>query len=454
MNPSSSPCWGFRARQCCISTRGFGRRLAEEAVMACSLGTMEVPWSSLVGLCSVTVRYDPRILAFSTSDSSFLPLGLFSFSRTMVRSVACSRSNCRRLKRSSRLALWWSLGPAPGDDRVTTPRGETGSWMSCSMEVEQVKQGSPTVTLQATQSSVQHSEILLKPFSSAAASCACEQCCCVTHMQLPEMLCNGRWQEGELSSSEPARQRAWPFCCSTRRGLSYNTASNKTRLSRKPGNRIVYLYTKKVGKAPKSACGVCPGRLRGVRAVRPKVFMRLSKTKKHVSQAYGGSMCAKCVCDRIKRAFLIEEQKIVVKVLKAQAESESEINYPDTGHSDPEKRKQLLNQASSSGFTDSESEVLGEESKTLGDSPGPAVSSPSPRPGHPVARSTLLSVPSAERRRFRSPGATADQLRSTRPTLPAPPGPPERGPRPRGAEGAGGAKRSDWGPPAAFASSP
>uniref|UniRef100_A0A8C4SJN1 Large ribosomal subunit protein eL34 n=1 Tax=Erpetoichthys calabaricus TaxID=27687 RepID=A0A8C4SJN1_ERPCA len=107
-----------------------------------------------------------------------------------------------------------------------------------------------------------------------------------------------------------------------RRRLSYNTASNKTRLSRTPGNRIVYLYTKKVGKAPKSACGVCPGRLRGIRAVRPKVLMRLSKTKKHVSRAYGGSMCAKCVRDRIKRAFLIEEQKIVVKVLKAQAQSQ------------------------------------------------------------------------------------------------------------------------------------
>ncbi|KAK0139881.1 60S ribosomal protein L34 [Merluccius polli] len=50
--------------------------------------------------------------------------------------------------------------------------------------------------------------------------------------------------------------------------------------------------------------------------------MRLSKTKKHVSRAYGGSMCAKSVRDRIKRAFLIEEQKIVVKVLKAQAQSQ------------------------------------------------------------------------------------------------------------------------------------
>lgn len=35
---------------------------------------------------------------------------------------------------------------------------------------------------------------------------------------------------------------------------------------------------------------------------------------------------AKCVYNRIKRTFLIEEQKIVMKVLKAQAESESKIN--------------------------------------------------------------------------------------------------------------------------------
>lgn len=45
-------------------------------------------------------------------------------------------------------------------------------------------------------SSVQRSELLPETFSSAAASSACEQCCCVTHMQLPEMLCNGRWQGG------------------------------------------------------------------------------------------------------------------------------------------------------------------------------------------------------------------------------------------------------------------
>ena len=41
--------------------------------------------------------------------------------------------------------------------------------------------------------------------------------------------------------------------------LSHNTASNKTRLPGTPGNTIVYLYIKKVGKAPKSACGMCLG---------------------------------------------------------------------------------------------------------------------------------------------------------------------------------------------------
>ena len=49
--------------------------------------------------------------------------------------------------------------------------------------------------------------------------------------------------------------------------------------------------------------------------------MKLSKMKKHVSRAYGGSMHAKCVRDRIKHTFLIE-QKIVVEVLKAQEQSQ------------------------------------------------------------------------------------------------------------------------------------
>jgi large subunit ribosomal protein L34e len=46
--------------------------------------------------------------------------------------------------------------------------------------------------------------------------------------------------------------------------------------------------------------------------------MKLQATKKRertVSRAYGGSCCATCLRQRIVRAFLLEEQKAVKKVL-------------------------------------------------------------------------------------------------------------------------------------------
>ncbi|GBM68013.1 hypothetical protein AVEN_102749-1, partial [Araneus ventricosus] len=51
---------------------------------------------------------------------------------------------------------------------------------------------------------------------------------------------------------------------------------------------------------------------------RPRELSALSKRHKTVTRTYGGSRCGKCVRNRISRAFLIEEQKIVAKVLKAQ----------------------------------------------------------------------------------------------------------------------------------------
>lgn len=51
-------------------------------------------------------------------------------------------------------------------------------------------------------------------------------------------------------------------------------------------------------------------------ALRPREYATISRPKKTVQRAYGGSRCANCVKDRVVRAFLIEEQKIVKKVLK------------------------------------------------------------------------------------------------------------------------------------------
>jgi len=51
-------------------------------------------------------------------------------------------------------------------------------------------------------------------------------------------------------------------------------------------------------------------------AKRPREYANLSRPQKTVQRAYGGSRCGNCVRDRVTRAFLIEEQKIVKKVLK------------------------------------------------------------------------------------------------------------------------------------------
>lgn len=59
-----------------------------------------------------------------------------------------------------------------------------------------------------------------------------------------------------------------------------------------------------------------------VPALRPREYATISKPKKTVQRAYGGSRCGNCVRDRIVRAFLIEEQKIVKKVLKEQSQAE------------------------------------------------------------------------------------------------------------------------------------
>ncbi|XP_074648495.1 large ribosomal subunit protein eL34-like [Tubulanus polymorphus] len=104
-----------------------------------------------------------------------------------------------------------------------------------------------------------------------------------------------------------------------RRRLSYNTKSNAKKISKTPGGRLVYLYKKKAGSIPK--CGDCKIKLSGITPARPKQLMSMSKRHKTVTRTYGGSRCHKCVRSRIVRAFLIEEQKIVVRVLKAQQAS-------------------------------------------------------------------------------------------------------------------------------------
>eukprot|EP00270_Netrium_digitus_P003640 TRINITY_DN142_c0_g1_i1.p1 TRINITY_DN142_c0_g1~~TRINITY_DN142_c0_g1_i1.p1 ORF type:complete len:123 (-),score=25.94 TRINITY_DN142_c0_g1_i1:188-556(-) len=107
-----------------------------------------------------------------------------------------------------------------------------------------------------------------------------------------------------------------------RRRHSYATRSNKTRVVRTPGGKLTLQYVQKKAKGVR--CSQTRKRLPGIPRLRPTEYSRnrLSKRQKTVNRAYGGSMCASAVRERIVRAFLVEEQKIVKKVLKIQKAKE------------------------------------------------------------------------------------------------------------------------------------
>eukprot|EP00033_Pygsuia_biforma_P000100 GCRY01000127.1.p1 GENE.GCRY01000127.1~~GCRY01000127.1.p1 ORF type:complete len:126 (+),score=15.48 GCRY01000127.1:45-380(+) len=100
-----------------------------------------------------------------------------------------------------------------------------------------------------------------------------------------------------------------------RRRCSYRTKSNRFRMVKTPGGKLVTQLITKKAAAPK--CGDCGNALQGIARLRPREYSQVSKRSKTVSRAYGGSRCAACVRQRIMRAFLVEEQKIVKRVLKA-----------------------------------------------------------------------------------------------------------------------------------------
>ncbi|KAH9440833.1 hypothetical protein MJO29_000006 [Puccinia striiformis f. sp. tritici] len=120
-----------------------------------------------------------------------------------------------------------------------------------------------------------------------------------------------------LPLSSPANSGEMVQRVTLRTRKSYNTSSNLRRIIKTPGGKLAYLRLHKQATAPK--CGDCHMGLPGVPALRPVRYATVSKRVKTVQRPYGGSRCGNCVRDRIVRAFLVEEAKIVKKVLKSQA---------------------------------------------------------------------------------------------------------------------------------------
>jgi large subunit ribosomal protein L34e len=103
---------------------------------------------------------------------------------------------------------------------------------------------------------------------------------------------------------------------------SYATKSNQHRIVKTPGGKLVYQTTKKRASGPK--CPVTGKRIQGIPHLRPSEYKRsrLSRNRRTVNRAYGGVLSGSAVRERIIRAFLVEEQKIVKKVLKLQKAKE------------------------------------------------------------------------------------------------------------------------------------
>mmetsp|Transcript_48659 Transcript_48659/g.72209 ORF Transcript_48659/g.72209 Transcript_48659/m.72209 type:complete len:115 (-) Transcript_48659:89-433(-) len=94
---------------------------------------------------------------------------------------------------------------------------------------------------------------------------------------------------------------------------SYATRSRLMKPVKTPGGKLVSQKIIKKAKGP--MCSNCKTSLPGIKHLKSSSYRNLKKRERTVSRAYGGSTCAGCVRQKIVRAFLLEEQKAVKKLL-------------------------------------------------------------------------------------------------------------------------------------------
>jgi large subunit ribosomal protein L34e len=151
--------------------------------------------------------------------------------------------------------------------------------------------------------------------ATKSRSCFCG--CCGKHSLLHHRQSLFVWRSGPSGLLLIMVQRL-----TYRRRHCYATKSNQTRVVKTPGGKSVFQTAKKRAKGPK--CSITGKRIAGIPHLRPTEYKtsRLHRHRKTVNRAYGGNMSGSAVRERIIRAFLVEEQKIVKKVLKIQKSKE------------------------------------------------------------------------------------------------------------------------------------
>jgi len=93
----------------------------------------------------------------------------------------------------------------------------------------------------------------------------------------------------------------------------YATRSHLTKPIKTPGGKLVAQTIVKKSKGV--TCSECGCTLSGIKHLKQSKYKSLKKRERRVSRAYGGSACGPCVKTRVMRAFLLEEQKAVKKLL-------------------------------------------------------------------------------------------------------------------------------------------
>ena len=129
---------------------------------------------------------------------------------------------------------------------------------------------------------------------------------------------------------------------SYRRRVHYATRSNRVKMVRTPGNRLVVQRLRKTSQGPHTPWVLGHKRLGGTKALRHIDARNAPKHAMTVSRPYGGVLSHDQVRDRIVRAFLVEEQRIVKKVLNAEAKFQKDKKRRDAKKKKAASKKKAI----------------------------------------------------------------------------------------------------------------
>ena len=122
------------------------------------------------------------------------------------------------------------------------------------------------------------------------------------------------------------------------RNKTYNTKSNKIRKLRLPGGRLSVQYIKRASKGPQTYFKT-KSRLSGLKRLRNPEYLALSKSQRRISRPYGGVLTPSEVKEKILRAFLVEEVKLVKELVRTNKKKSEKTKPVKTDKSKADKTK-------------------------------------------------------------------------------------------------------------------